>query len=256
MRVRCAYMRCGKAYCLRPAIASACRRISVSASRHPANDSPRRSRGWRKRWTDSRTASPLDAATIGLAATYNRVVSRPVLRQKLVTLIPGDGIGPEVADATARAVEATGAAIEWERVDAGERALAIHGALIPDDLYALARSDSRGAERADGDAHRRRACEYQRRATEEAGALRQLPSRPHAAWVEDAVLRPQSRSRDFPREHGRSVRRDSSTRWFRAWSRASRSSRRRRRCASPAPRSNGRGARGARRSRRSTKPTS
>jgi isocitrate dehydrogenase (NAD+) len=54
----------------------------------------------------------------------------------LVTLISGDGIGPEVAEATARAVEATGAAIEWERVDAGERALAIHGALIPDDLYA------------------------------------------------------------------------------------------------------------------------
>lgn len=55
---------------------------------------------------------------------------------KLVTLIPGDGIGPEVADATARAVEATGAPIEWERVDAGERALALHGALVPDDLYA------------------------------------------------------------------------------------------------------------------------
>ncbi len=53
-----------------------------------------------------------------------------------VTLIPGDGIGPEVADATARAVEATGVAIEWERVDAGERALAIHGQLIPDDLFA------------------------------------------------------------------------------------------------------------------------
>lgn len=68
------------------------------------------------------------------SATYNRVVSRPISR--LVTLIPGDGIGPEVAEATVRAVEATGASIEWERVDAGERALAIHGALIPDDLYA------------------------------------------------------------------------------------------------------------------------
>ncbi len=55
---------------------------------------------------------------------------------RLVTLIPGDGIGPEVAEATARAVEATGADIEWEQVDAGERALAIHGALIPDDLFA------------------------------------------------------------------------------------------------------------------------
>ena len=55
---------------------------------------------------------------------------------RLVTLIPGDGIGPEVAEATARAVEATGAAVEWDRADAGERALATHGALIPDDLLA------------------------------------------------------------------------------------------------------------------------
>ena len=35
-----------------------------------------------------------------------------------ITLIPGDGIGPEVADATVRAVNATGVAIEWERVAA------------------------------------------------------------------------------------------------------------------------------------------
>jgi isocitrate dehydrogenase (NAD+) len=35
-----------------------------------------------------------------------------------ITLIPGDGIGPEVAEATVRAVEATGVAIDWERVTA------------------------------------------------------------------------------------------------------------------------------------------
>jgi isocitrate dehydrogenase (NAD+) len=40
-----------------------------------------------------------------------------------VTLIPGDGIGPEVADATVRAVDATGACIEWERVAVGPGAL-------------------------------------------------------------------------------------------------------------------------------------
>ena len=34
-----------------------------------------------------------------------------------VTLIPGDGIGPEVADATVRAVDATGVAIDWKRVE-------------------------------------------------------------------------------------------------------------------------------------------
>jgi isocitrate dehydrogenase (NAD+) len=53
-----------------------------------------------------------------------------------ITLIPGDGIGPEVADATVRAVEATGAGIEWERVDAGARALAEQGQLLPDDVFA------------------------------------------------------------------------------------------------------------------------
>ncbi len=36
-----------------------------------------------------------------------------------VTLIPGDGIGPEVVDATRRIIEAAGAAIEWEMRQAG-----------------------------------------------------------------------------------------------------------------------------------------
>jgi isocitrate dehydrogenase (NAD+) len=53
-----------------------------------------------------------------------------------LTLIPGDGIGPEVAEATVRAVEATGVKIEWERVEAGVRALAEYGQLIPDDVFA------------------------------------------------------------------------------------------------------------------------
>ena len=34
-----------------------------------------------------------------------------------MTLIPGDGIGPEVAQATVRAVEATGVGIAWEPVE-------------------------------------------------------------------------------------------------------------------------------------------
>ena len=39
-----------------------------------------------------------------------------------VTLIPGDGIGPELAEATCRVLEATGIAFEWESVVAGEAA--------------------------------------------------------------------------------------------------------------------------------------
>src|ERR1051325_4727034 len=53
-----------------------------------------------------------------------------------VTLIPGDGIGPEVADATMRAVDATGVSIEWDQVEAGARALAEYGQLIPDEVFA------------------------------------------------------------------------------------------------------------------------
>jgi len=56
--------------------------------------------------------------------------------RRQITLIPGDGIGPEVADATVRAVDATGAAIEWERVEAGAKALEDLGQLLPDDVFA------------------------------------------------------------------------------------------------------------------------
>ena len=51
-----------------------------------------------------------------------------------ITLIPGDGVGPEVTAATVRAVEATGVTIEWEVVNAGARALAETGSLLPDSV--------------------------------------------------------------------------------------------------------------------------
>ena len=52
-----------------------------------------------------------------------------------ITLIPGDGIGPEVADATVRAVDATGVAIEWDRVDAGIKAERETGKFLPDSVF-------------------------------------------------------------------------------------------------------------------------
>src|SRR5262249_40289697 len=51
-----------------------------------------------------------------------------------ITLIPGDGIGPEVAASAVRAVEATGVAIEWEVANAGATALAETGILLPDSV--------------------------------------------------------------------------------------------------------------------------
>jgi len=53
-----------------------------------------------------------------------------------VTLIPGDGIGPELAEATRRVLDATGVGFEWEVVDAGEAVMAEHGTPLPDHVLA------------------------------------------------------------------------------------------------------------------------
>ena len=48
-----------------------------------------------------------------------------------VTLLPGDGIGPEIAASVVEILEAAGAPIEWERHEAGEEALRLHGDPLP-----------------------------------------------------------------------------------------------------------------------------
>ena len=48
-----------------------------------------------------------------------------------VTLIEGDGIGPEISAATVLAVEAAGGQFAWERADAGAGAVAKHGDPLP-----------------------------------------------------------------------------------------------------------------------------
>jgi isocitrate dehydrogenase (NAD+) len=49
----------------------------------------------------------------------------------LVTLIPGDGIGPEVSEATRRVIDATGIPIEWVVEEAGADVLAREGTTLP-----------------------------------------------------------------------------------------------------------------------------
>ena len=48
-----------------------------------------------------------------------------------VTLIPGDGIGPELAEATRRVLDASGVKLEWEVMDAGEAVMAKEGTPLP-----------------------------------------------------------------------------------------------------------------------------
>jgi isocitrate dehydrogenase (NAD+) len=51
-----------------------------------------------------------------------------------VTLIPGDGIGPELAEATRRVLDATGIEFEWEVAEAGEAMIAAHGTPLPESV--------------------------------------------------------------------------------------------------------------------------
>ena len=57
-----------------------------------------------------------------------------------VTMIPGDGIGPELADATVTVLEATGLEFDWQRVDAGESQIARHGTPLPEHVLDSIRS--------------------------------------------------------------------------------------------------------------------
>src|SRR5881398_2312512 len=51
-----------------------------------------------------------------------------------ITLIPGDGTGPEITEATRRVLEATGVQFAWEIHQAGLEMLEQHGTVLPDDV--------------------------------------------------------------------------------------------------------------------------
>ncbi len=51
-----------------------------------------------------------------------------------ITLIPGDGIGPEVSLATRRCIEATGVQVDWEVVEAGADVVEKTGTPLPDSV--------------------------------------------------------------------------------------------------------------------------
>ncbi|HLG51031.1 MAG TPA: isocitrate/isopropylmalate dehydrogenase family protein [Chloroflexota bacterium] len=51
-----------------------------------------------------------------------------------VTLIPGDGVGPEISEATRRVVDATGVQINWEIQNAGADVVAEYGTPLPESV--------------------------------------------------------------------------------------------------------------------------
>ncbi|MBI3252879.1 MAG: isocitrate/isopropylmalate dehydrogenase family protein [Candidatus Omnitrophica bacterium] len=61
--------------------------------------------------------------------------------KRKVTLIPGDGIGPEVSLAARRCIEATGVAIDWEIAEAGSDVMEKKGTPLPDEVIASVRKN-------------------------------------------------------------------------------------------------------------------
>jgi isocitrate dehydrogenase (NAD+) len=49
-----------------------------------------------------------------------------------ITLIPGDGIGPQIAGAARRVIDASGVKIDWEVVEAGEAVIPQYGTPLPE----------------------------------------------------------------------------------------------------------------------------
>src|SRR5436853_6872628 len=62
-----------------------------------------------------------------------RAATLQAMANHRVTLIPGDGVGSEVAEATRLVLDAADVGIEWIEMPAGAGALDTHGALLPEE---------------------------------------------------------------------------------------------------------------------------
>ena len=61
-----------------------------------------------------------------------------------ITLIPGDGTGPEITEATRRVIDATGVDIEWDVEDAGIDIMKTAGTPLPDSVLTSLRKNKLG----------------------------------------------------------------------------------------------------------------
>ncbi len=58
-----------------------------------------------------------------------------------ITVIPGDGTGPEITEATIRVLEATGVPFDWEYREAGIDAIEKYGSVLPDEVLDSVRAN-------------------------------------------------------------------------------------------------------------------
>ncbi|HLQ61711.1 MAG TPA: isocitrate/isopropylmalate dehydrogenase family protein [Candidatus Acidoferrales bacterium] len=93
------------------------------------------------RWTPSspRTRSRSSGRS---SSRSTRTTSRTAdLKTHTVTLIPGDGVGPEICAAAVRCLEATGVRFNWDVQQAGENVMAKYGTPLPEVVLESIRSN-------------------------------------------------------------------------------------------------------------------
>ena len=61
-----------------------------------------------------------------------------------LTLLPGDGVGPELVEATLRVLDATGVKIDWDVQIAGQAAVEKYGTPLPDQVLESLRKNRVG----------------------------------------------------------------------------------------------------------------
>ena len=88
----------------------------------------------------------LAEAVIGANRTATRSTrgSPCTLRSRMthrVTLIPGDGTGPELTEATRRVLEATGVEFDWDVQEAGVDVMESAGTPLPDETLASVKAN-------------------------------------------------------------------------------------------------------------------
>ena len=153
-------------------IASGPRRRPASPSRPPAPLRPRRGR-----------ASALYPSGPSLPRRRDNRVREPRTRARArertltthrATLIPGDGVGPELSQSTRRCVEATGVEFEWDVQEAGADVMDKYGTPLPEHVLESIRRTKVAHQGPDHDPGRHGLPQRQRRAAEGARPVRCL----------------------------------------------------------------------------------
>ena len=122
-----------------------------------------------------------------------------------VTLITGDGTGPELAEAARKCVDATGVAIDWDVQEAGVDVMERTGTPLPDSVLDSVRRTKCALKAPITTPVGHRISQYQCVSPPGAGAVRLYSALQVLSWRAELLQRARRRPGDRAREHGGSL---------------------------------------------------